>query len=257
MKIKQIMGASLMVIFTICLIAITAILPIITNLNSNKLLSIMSNSNFMDNTDIATEKVLINYLTEENAKKVLEKINPKSDIKKIVLALENNAINKEVENIKNNAKQEIINVLGKDIDSASKESFATTVSNEYVKVLFPVTEFGVISAIYNKFYAKLMLAAVILSVICIAIYMYLALGKKTYKWAIIGIYNAIIITIIMLVAINMLNGIVVGNERTTALIMNVIASIKTYIVIEIILMIIIAVLANYKAYFKQRRYSKQ
>ena len=54
----------------------------------------------------------------------------------------------------------------------------------------------------------------------------------------------------------MFNGIVIGSERTTAVIIGMIYKVKTNVVIATIVTFVVSVVSNYIAYFKKRKHSK-
>lgn len=253
-RIKQIIGAILMAILTISLIILSIVLPIVININSSGIKNSMINSGYLDKTEQAAKTELSNYVSDEKVNIILENVSVKADISKIAVAFDNNTVQEVSNEVKEVLKQEVINILEDDIDSTTKNSFANVVSDAYIKSIFPVTEFNLLSVMYSKYSTKLIFASVVMGIICIVIYTYLAFGKKTYKWAIIALYNAIIINIIILVSFNMLNGIVIGNNRTTAVIMDMLSNIKNCIILEIIVIGIIAIISNYFAYFKNRKH---
>ena len=256
MKAKHIIGAILMVILTLTGIVLSFGTAIIQVLSADGIMQSMVKVDYLSASEQEARNVLLNYLEPEKADTVLSEISVKSDIREIATAFDNNSVTEVAEEVKRNIKKQIIEILDKDIPDATKESFATVVSDSYIKVIFPVKEFNMLSSIYETYSTKLVFAIIILAVICIVIYIFLALGKKTYKWAIIAMYNIIILNIILILVLGIFNGIVIGNERTTAVIANILFTIKINVTIVTIIILIITVISNYIAYFSKRKHSR-
>ena len=256
MKARHIIGAILMAVLTVAGIVLSFGGAITRVLSSEGIIKSMIEVDYLAKSEQEARNVLLNYLGAEKADTVLNDVSVKSDIREIAAAFDNNTVVEVAENMKENLKETIIETLDDDVQKNTKESFATVVSNEYIKTIFPVSEFNILSSIYEKYSTKLFLGDIILAVICIGIYIYLALGKKTYKWAIIALYNITILNLIVLSLVSIFNGIVIGNERTTAVIVNILDTIKTNVVLYTIIIFVIAVVSNYLAYFKKRKHSR-
>lgn len=256
MKIKDIIGALCMVILTISGIVLSFGLGIKCVLSSNGILSVIIKSEYLEKSEKAANEVLKNYMSAEKAEEILENISTKAAIRQITEAFNSNNVKQVANDVKLDMKEAVLNSIEDNSSQDVKNNFATVVSDAYIKSIFPVTEFELLSNIYSKLSSKLNMALVIISIVFIAIYIYLATGKKTYKWAIVALYNVIILNIILLLVIEMFNGIVIGNERTTNVIVGMVNKIKINIVISTIISFVIAVISNYIAYFKKRKHSK-
>lgn len=257
MQGKQIIGAVLMVILTVAGILISITTAIIQVLNSDEILSSMVKSNYIDKSTQEAKTVLTHYMSYEKVEEILENVNVRSHIKDITEAFDSNIIEEIALKKKNEMKQQILSSLDENISKDTKENFANIVSDAYIKTIFPVKELNILSEIYEAYSTKLILFIFIMAVVVIAIYLYLAYGHKTYKWAIIALYNIIIINIVLVFALGVFNGVVIGNDRTTALIITMLNKIKTNVIIGTSVIFIIAVISNYIAYFRKRRHSKK
>ncbi len=256
MKLKDIIGTICMIVLTIVGMLLSFGLAINSVLNSDGILSIMIDTEYLDKSENEAKTVLTHYLSDEKADEVLENISTKSSIRQITEAFDSNNVEQVANNVRLDMKQAVLNSLEDSSSNDTKEKFATVVSDAYIKSIFPVTEFNLLSNIYSKISSKLNLALIIISIVFITIYIYLATGKKTYKWAIIALYNVIILNIIMILALGTFNGIVIGNERTTAVIIGMLNKIKINVVIATIITFAVSVISNYIAYFKKRKHSK-
>jgi len=256
MKLRDVIGVGLMIVLTISGIILSFGLALNQVLNSDGILICMIEANYLNDSEEEAKKVFENYMTEEKAKQVLENISVKSHIRQIAEAFDNNTVEQVASTVKEEMKEQVIESLDEDIAESTKDNYATVVSNAYIKSIFPVTELSTLSGIYKTYGSKLVMALVILSVISAGIYIYLATGKKTYKWAIIALYNVIILNIIIVFVLGILDGIVIGNERTTAVITNMLSKIKINALLATAIVLVIAVISNYIAYFKKRKHSK-
>lgn len=254
MQIKQIIGAILMIILTISGVVLGVLISI--NIDSNAITQLMVKSNYLEESEKEVQNVLKNYLTAEKAALVLENISVKSDICELVEALDNNTVMQRTEQIKKDMQLEITKVLDDFVDENTKTQFATTVSDVYVKTIFPVTEYNMLSMVYAKYSNVLKYICVALVILIIGIYIYLMTGKKTYKWNIIAIYNVVLINIILILLTYSFNNIVVGNERTTLVISNLISSIRNNLIVYIVFALILAGISNYIAYFRHKKLSR-
>lgn len=256
MKIKDIIGAICMVVLTISGIVLSFGLGIKSVLSSNGILSIMIKTEYLEKSEKEVNEVLKNYMSAEKAEEILENISTKAAIRQIIEAFDSNNVEQVANDVKLDMKEVVLNSIQDNSSQDIKDNYATVVSDAYIKSIFPVTEFDMLSNIYSKLNSKLNIALVIISIVFITIYIYLATGKKTYKWAIVALYNVIILNIILLIVLGIFNGIVIGNERTTNVIMGMLNKIKINVVIATIIVFIIVVVSNYIAYFKKRKHSK-
>lgn len=256
MRLKDIIGAIFMVLLTISGLVLSFGIAINSVFNSDGILSIMIENDYLEKSEIEAQAVLAHYMSDEKAQKILESISTKSHIRQITAAFDSNSVEQAANSVKNEIKQSVINSVQDNSTQDSKEKFATVVSDAYIKSIFPVMEFNLLSNIYSKLNSKLNLALIITGVVAIAIYVYFATGKKTYKWAIIALYNIVILNIVILIIMGMLNGIVIGNERTTAVIIGMLDTVKLNVVIATIIIFAVSVVSNYIAYFKKRKHSK-
>ena len=256
MKMRQIIGCVLMVALSIIGIILSLGISGICILNSDGVMKSMLEADYLESSEKEAREVFENYLPKEKVDAILETISVKSQIREIAEAFDNNTVTQVANSFKLATKDEIIKVLDQDISEDTKASFAEVVSSSYIKTIFPVTELSILSNIYNNYASKVILAFVILALVSLIVYLYLALGHKTYKWAIIALYNIAIINIIFVVIMGSLSGIVIGNERTTSVITNMVNDIKFNILIATALVIFISVISNYIAYFKKRKHGK-
>lgn len=256
MKLKEIIGAILMVILTISGIILSFGISANCVLSSEGILNAMIQEDYLEKSEQESKTVLGHYMTAEKAEEILKNVSTKSAIRQITEAFDSNTVEKIASDVKTEMKQAVINTLEQDISQDTKEKFATVVSDAYIKSIFPVTEFNILSGIYKTYGSKLVLMLVIIAIISVTIYIYLATGKKTYKWAIIAMYNIIILNVILVLILGTLNGIVIGNERTTAVVISMLNKIKMNVLIATIITFAIAVISNYIAYFRKRKHSK-
>lgn len=256
MKLKDIFGTMCMIVLTISGILLSFGLAINSVLSSDGILNIMLDTEYLEKSENEAKTVLTHYMSNEKADEALEKISTKSSIRQITEAFDSNNVEQVANGVKLDMKQAVIDSLEDSSGDDTKDKFATVVSDAYIKSIFPVTEFNLLSNVYSKLSSKLNLTLVITGIVAIAIYIYLATGKKTYKWAIIALYNVIILNIIMILALGMFNGIVIGNERTTAVIIGLLNKIKINVVVTTIIVFALSIVSNYIAYFKKRKHSK-
>jgi len=256
MKLRDVIGVGLMIVLTISGIILSFGLALNQVLNSDGILICMIEANYLNDSEEEAKKVFENYMTEEKAKQVLENISVKSHIRQIAEAFDNNTVEQVASTVKAEVKQIVLDSLDTKKATENEKSYATVVSEAYIKSIFPVTEFNILSSMYRTYSSKLTLALVIVAIVIIIIYTYLATGKKTYKWAIIALYNIMILNIILVIALGILNGIVIGNERTTSVIINMLSKIKINVIIATFVTFIIAVISNYIAYFRKVKHSK-
>ncbi|MBQ8043333.1 MAG: hypothetical protein IJ272_04190 [Clostridia bacterium] len=256
MKLKEIIGAIFMIVLTISGIILSFGVAINGVLSSDGILASMIQTDYLDKSEQQAKTVLSHYMSQEKAKEILENVSVKASVRQIADSFDNNTVEQVANNVKQEMKQAVLESLDENIASDTKEQFATVVSDAYIKSIFPVTELSTLSGIYKTYSSKLVLALVIIAIVSIGIYIYLATGKKTYKWAIIALYNVIILNIILLVVLGVLNGIVIGNERTTAVIISMLDKIKINVLIATLITFVIAVISNYIAYFRKKKHSK-
>lgn len=256
MKLKNVIGTICMIVLTISGMLLSFGLAINSVFDSDGILNIMLDTQYLEKSEKEAKTVLAHYMSNKKADEVLEKISTKSSIRQMTEAFDSNNVEQVANSVKMDMKQAVLNSLEDNASTDTKDKFATVVSDAYIKSIFPVTEFNLLSNIYSKLSSKLNLALVIIGIVFIAIYIYLATGKKTYKWAIIALYNVIILNIIMILALGIFNGIVIGNERTTAVIVGMLNRIKINVVIATIITFAVSVISNYIAYFRKRKHSK-
>lgn len=253
MKLKEIIGAILMVILTISGVLLTVAVSVTCNINSEAIVNSMTKSDYLNKTEEETKLALKNYLSEEKLEEVFKNISIKSDIKEIANAMENGTVKKQANAVKEHLTNEVISVIDENVDEKSKNEFAKQISDTYIKTIFPVTEFDLISSMYNKYSDNIQFITVILAVIIIGIYIFLACSQKTYKWNIISAYNVIFINIMLVVFTFSLNDIVIGNIRTTSVINQIITGIRMKMILITVITLVIAILSNYVAYFRHKK----
>lgn len=256
MKLKDIIGAICMVLLTISGLVLSFGLAINSVISSDGILSIMIEKEYLEKSETEAKTVLTHYMSEEKAQEILENISTKSHIRQITAAFDSNSVEQVAAGVKNEIKQSVLNSIQDNSTSDSKETFATVVSDAYIKSIFPVTEFNLLSNLYSKLNSKLNLAIVMTSIIAVVIYIYIATGKKTYKWAIIALYNIVILNIVALIIMGIFDGIVIGNERTTDVIIGMIDKVKLNVIVATIITFALSIISNYIAYFKKRKHSK-
>ena len=257
MKLKEIIGAILMVILSIGGILVSIGYALNKVISSNGIMTAMQQTDYLLKTEAEVKNTLKHYMNEEKIETLLNEINVKSDIKQMTESFNNNTIEQVGNNIKQEMKQQVIYIIDEDVTGEAKESYATLVSEAYIKCIFPVTEFETLSNIYTKYNSKLLLMIIILTLLITVIYIYCATGKKTYKWAIIGLYNIIILNVVLVIGLSVLDKIVVGNIKTTAVIITMVSNIKKNICIATIIVLAIAIFSNYIAYFRKRKHTKK
>ena len=256
MRLKDIIGTICMIVLTIAGILLSFGVAINCVLSSEGILNIMIKSEYLEKSETEARTVLNHYMTDEKAKEILENVSTKSSIRQITEAFNSNNVEQVANNVKLEMRQAVLNSLDENSSEETKEKFVTVVSDAYIKSIFPVTEFNMLSNVYSKLSSKLNLVLIITGIVCIGIYIYLATGKKTYKWAIIALYNVIILNIVLVLLLGIFNGIVIGNERTTTVIIGMLNKIKTNVIIATILVFVVSAISNYIAYFKKRKHSK-
>lgn len=257
MKVKEITGAILMVILTISGVLLTIAVSVTCNINSEAIVNSMIKSDYLNKTEEETKLALKNYLSEEKLEEVLKNVNIKSDIKEIASAMGSGTVTKQANAVKEHLTSEVISVIDENVDEKSKNEFAKQISDTYIKTIFPVTEFDLISSMYNKYSSNIQFITVILAVVIIGIYIFLACSQKTYKWNIISAYNVIFINIMLVIFTFSLNDIVIGNVRTTSVLNSLITNIRINIVISILITLLVSILSNYIAYFRHKKSKKQ
>lgn len=253
MNMKQIIGAILMVVQTVLGVVLVVGVAVAININSDSLIKAIHKSNYLENTEIEARETLCHYMDVGQVEEILNNTSVKSEIKELANAMDSNTIDKVAANISISMKEKVVSSIKDDVDAATKESYATVVTNAYMKTIFPTTELGLISGMYTRYKAKVELALIILGLVYAVIYVFLSMGKKTYKWEIVSLYNVMIFASIIAILIGAFNGIVIGNERTTSVILNLINGIRIDIIIGIVIVLLLSILSNYVAYFKRTK----
>ena len=253
MGIKQVIGGVLMIVLSFFLVILIFGTSIIINIKPSSIIKSMDKVEFIDNAEINAKEVLKNYLPQEKVQELLKKVSISSQIQEIVLGLDNNTIEKIADEKREEIKNQIITILDENLNQNSKEVFAETVSGSYIKAILPVAELSVISKLNVAYSGKILLGLVSISIISLFITAFLYNGKKTFKWAIIALYNCIILDIIALFSLNTFNGIKIGNDNTTAVILQLFKQVKINIIIGTVIVFVVACVFNYKAYFKKRK----
>ena len=254
MKFKKVFDILLMVIQTILLVLLVTLTSIFIEINSSSILKTMEKAGYLQKAETSAKEALNNFLPIDKTEEVLKSISVKSQIKEMTLSLDNNTVEQVANEKKNEIKNEIIKVLDSSVDIDTKESFASTVSEVYIKAIFPVTEFKTLSIVNSRYSERLILSLVIILIISLGIYIYFLSGKKKIKWMIISIYNSIFFSVLIYTQIGMFNNISIGNINTTSVILEFIKNVKFNIIIGIILLIILCFLSNWKAYFRKRKH---
>lgn len=254
MKIRQIISGILMVILTILLVFLAISTSIVSKINSSSIIKIMNKSGYFEKSEKSAQDILNNYLPKDKTSEVLNNVSTTSQIKEMVHGLDNNTVTAVANEKKDEIKKAIIDVLDKDIDLSTRESFAETVSNAYIKAIFPVSEFNILSSINSRYSQKIVLALIIVFIISLAIYIFLASKTKTFKWAIIALYNAIIFSGIILILSSMFGNVKIGNINTSDVILRFVKEIRINITIGITIIFLLSLFSNWKAYFKAKKY---
>ena len=254
MKIKEIIGAICMIILTISGIILSFIFSINYIFSTDGILACMSKIGYFEETEQQTKQVLGHYMSNDEVHKILNNVNTELAIRRMVQSFGKQDIQQVANDVKLEMEQQVVKSLDESIPDDTKKEFAIVVSEAYIKSIFPVAEFNTLSRLFQQYETKLLLLLIILAVISLCIYMYLALGHKTYKWAIIALYNIIILNAIILLLIGPLNNIVIGNERTTELVICMLNSIKINVVIITLFILFISIISNYLAYFKRKKH---
>ena len=253
MKVRQIISGFLMVILTVLLLLLIVSVSVYSKINSKSIINVMNKSGYFDKSKTSAEEVLNNYLPKEKTTKILEKISVTSQIKEMVKSYDNNTVTAVANEKKNELKEAVTQVLDNNIDQATKDSFSETVSTAYIKAIFPVSEFNAISTINSKYSDRITFGIVILLVVSLAIYIFLAIKTKTYKWAIISIYNAIVFSGIIYILTGMFENVRIGSINTSELIIRFIKDIRINILIGIGVLILISIFSNFRAYFRTKK----
>lgn len=253
MKLNKLIGILLMIVLTASGIILSIGTAVTGVLNSKGIIASMQNANYLEKSETEAKKILGNYMSNEKVEQILQEINIKVQIKEIAAAFDNNTISIVANNMKDEMKQVIASSLDESVSEANKEAFAATISDEYIKTIFPVTELSALSAVYSIYREKLVLILVITAIFAFIIYMYLAFRKRIYRWAIVSLYNINIINIIFILILGMFDGIVIGSERTTAVVSNIISTIKMNVLIATFVTLIITIFSNYIEYFRKKR----
>ena len=256
MNIKQVVSSVLMVILSVFLILLVVSISVVTNVKSQSIIKAMEKVDFINNAETNAKCVLENYLPEEKVQEVLKKVSISAEIKEIVSGFDNNTVEKIANEKQQEIKKQIVDILDEDIGDNNKQLFAETVSTAYIKAILPVSEFNTISKINARYNQKLVLAITVIFILCIFILFFLYVGKKTFKWAVIALYNSVIFNSIVLILLNSFNNIRVGNNNTTVVILQILKQIKTGILIGIVITIVIVGIFNYIAYFRKRKHKK-
>lgn len=251
MKIKQIIAIIFMLILTISGTIFVLTSSAVMLINTDKLVKIMDNTEYFESSSKEAETVFKNYLPESKAKQVISNIDIKQNILDITGAINNNTVEQVSNKVKQNVKDEVVSVLDKSIDKTTKENFATTVSDAYVSKVLPVKEFSVLGKVYSLYMNKLKDIVLVLGIVSFAsLLICVLMSKRTIKWALVALYNIIIFSIVVVIVINMLNGISIGNARFTTLLTAMMNKYNTYIIIYALIMVALSIGLNFLAYFK-------
>ena len=250
---KQIIGIFLMIVQTVLGIVLCIGIATVINMNSDTVLKAVYKANYLETTSFAAKETLMGYMTEEKADEILKNISVKSEIKELVGAIDNNTVEKKAEAMKAEMNTKVVMSLEDDVDENLKEQFATIVSNAYMKTIFPISEMSLVSKYCALYKNKIILAVVVLALIYGIIFVALSKGRKTYKWQIISMYNVVIFTLIIFALLGTVTNITIGNERTSEVITNIIKNVRGDILIAVFVMILLAIISNYFAYFRKKK----
>jgi len=242
-----------MIVQTILGIVLVVGIAVAININSDSLIKAIHKADYLETTEIAAKETLSHYMDVNQVEEILSKTSVKSEIKELANAMDNNTIDKVADNISKSMKEKVVKSIKDDVDTGTKESYAAVVTDAYMKTIFPTTELGLVSSMYTRYKAKIELMLIILGLIYAVIYVSLSMGKKMYKWEIVSLYNVIIFTSIIAILLGSFSDIVIGNVRTTAVISNLINSVRVDVVIGIIAVFALSIISNYIAYFKKKR----
>ena len=175
----------------------------------------------------------------------------------MVSGIDNNTVEKIANEKKQEVKIQIINILDESIDDNNKEMFADTVSSAYIKAIFPTTEFSLVGKINAEYSQKIVLALTVIVILSLSIIIFMYYGKKTFKWAIISLYNSIIFNLIAIFSLGIFDNITIGNKNTTALILKLLAQVKANIATQVAITVVVAIFFNYIAYFRKRKHKNK
>ncbi len=250
---KQITGIILMVIETLLGIVICVGIAVAVNMNSDRVLKAAYKANYLNLTEQAVEETLKGYMTEDKVDEILDEVSVKSSVKELIVAMDNNTVEKKAEIMRGEINSKVINSLEDDIDESLKKEFANVVSNAYMKTIFPTKEMSMVSRIYTLYESKITLGIIVIAVIYGIIYVYLSKGRKMYKWQIISMYNTIVFVLAIYVLTSMVSGITIGNPRTANVIINMISKIRLDLLYTALGVAVLAIISNYFAYFKKTK----
>lgn len=252
MKLRDVINFICIIILTIFSIVLICSISLVTNLNSNGITKAVEKTGYLDYCEAEMNKILLNYLPEDKVDNLLEKVNVKGNVIELINAFDSNKIEAISIDMKKNVEQEILQVLDDNINEETKKEFASVVANVYMSEIFPVSEFDMISTYYHQYVQYVIMAIVIVGIICIIISIYFISNRKGKNCFIVSLYNIIILSLILVLMFGILDNIVIGDEITTSIILNLVSGIKNIILLCIVLISLITLIFNYFTYFRKR-----
>ena len=256
MKIKNIIGVIFMILLTISGSILLFGISIKSLLSSKAIMNVMAKTNYIEKTEQQAKDVLGHYMELEQVEEMFKVVCAKEDIKEIANAFDSNTVEQAANGVKQTMEQTVLDSLDENISQDAKKKFSTVVSDAYMKTIFPVTEFKILSGIYAIYGAKLNLILIVAFLVILGICIYLVTDKESHGWIIIAMYNITLLSIMFIIALNGLNGITIGNERTTLVIRMMLNKIKIEVIISTVIMFIISCFLNYIVYLKKVRNKK-
>lgn len=253
MKLRDVINFIGIIILTIFSIVLICSISLVVTLNSNGIMKAVEKTGYLDSCEAEMKKILLNYLPEDKVDNVLEEVNVKGDIIGVINAFDSNKIEANATDMRKNVEEEVLQVLDDNTSEETKKEFANVVANVYMSEIFPVTEFDMISTYYQHYVQYIIMAIVIVGIICAIMCIYFISSRKGKNCFIVSLYNIIILSLMLVLMFGILDNLVIGDEITTSIILNLISGIKDIIVFCIVLISVVVLILNYFIYFKKRK----
>ena len=252
-KYKKVIAPILMVVLTISfIVAIIAIIFLhLTNVNTLK--SKITDIKYYDKVEINITNSLKNYMTEQDISSLLDNSKVKKDVDKLIGSMKSNMLLEEESFLKAEFEENLLKLINaNDLTTNNINVYTQKISNVYFSNLFPTNELDTIQNITLKIQDSSIYVLIISIIFLLLCVIYLLNAGKQKKWLFVSIYNGIVFCLVLIVILSNFTDIYYSNNAVTDLLTAFIVSGIWNIVLVEILLLITVIILNYIEYFKKR-----
>lgn len=250
-KFKKIFCIFLMVVISVSLTALVVTLSARIIIKKDSMLKILDKANYYSATAQNINERVTSYINNEKVKNVVNEGKIKRNIEDYINVLGKQEVEDAKANIRADIEKDFIQSLN-DVEDKNKGKLSTILSNIYMSSLFPVDEINTVYKVILKYSSKLDLLCVVLGILVISSTVYLFRRKKQCKWLFVGIYNSLIILMIIYIILKSNANIYYTNDSFSSIINGMINKLSFSILIGILVTLTITMVLNYIKYFKAR-----